>query len=143
MSNIKIYNNNPTAGGTDGNLVSSTDGSNPIISDGINVPESGYQEGEWIKLAVRCDEYYKTVEQNARHARLTIEDSNHVDKWQLAPDDNGAAGTPEDWGQPLDINVEIVNENHIFWTRARAHETEGPVNDASVGIEVGALISAQ
>ncbi len=141
-SKIKIYKNNPTAGGTDGTLVSSSTGLNPIESGAIKVPESGHAEGNWIKLAVRCDPGYETVEDSSRHARISIEDSTHITKWQLAPDNAGNAGTPEDWGDPLDFLTKIGATNTIFWARARVAHTEEPANDTSVDIQVAATIGA-
>jgi hypothetical protein len=141
-SKIKIYKNNPTAGGTDGTLVSSGTGLNPIESGAIKVPESGYAEGNWIKLAVRCDAGYETVEDSLRHARISIEDSAGVTLWQLAPDNAGSAGTPEDWGDPLDFLTKIGDTNTIFWARARVASTEEPANDESVDIQVAATIGA-
>jgi hypothetical protein len=141
-SKIKIYKNNPTAGGTDGTLVSSGTGLNPIESGTIKVPESGYAEGNWIKLAVRCDTGYETVEDSSRHARISIEDSAGVTLWQLAPDNAGSAGTPEDWGDPLDFLTKIGDTNTIFWARARVASTEEPANDKSVDIQVAATIGA-
>jgi len=98
-SKIKIYKGAVTAGQTDGTLVSSGTGLDPIESGAIKVPESGYAEGNWIKLAVRCDPGYETVEDSSRHARISIIDSTKVTMWQLAPDNNGQAGTAEDWGR--------------------------------------------
>ena len=141
-SKIKIYKGNPTAGGTDGTLVSSGTGLNPIESGAIKVPAAGYQEGSWIKLAVRCDAGYETVEDSSRHARISIEDSAGVTLWQLAPDNAGSAGTPEDWGDPLDILTKIGDTNTIFWARARVAYTEEPANDTSVDIQVAATIGA-
>ena len=141
-SKIKIYKNNPTAGGTDGTLVSSGTGLNPIESGAIKVPAAGYQEGSWIKLAVRCDTGYETVEDSSRHARISIVDSTKVTMWQLAPDNNGQPGTPEDWGEPLDFLTKISATNTIFWARARVASTEEPANDTSVDIQVTATIGA-
>jgi hypothetical protein len=141
-SKIKIYKNNPTAGGTDGTLVSSGTGLNPIESGAIKVPAAGYQEGSWIKLAVRCDAGYETVEDSSRHARISIVDSAKVTMWQLAPDNSGQAGTPQDWGEPLDILTKIGATNTIFWVRARVAHTEEPANDTSVDIQVAATIGA-
>ena len=143
MSLIKIYKGSVTSGGTDGTLVSSGTGSEPIQSGAIKVPAEGYEEGSWIKLAVRCDSDYTTVEDNSRHARLTIEDSGGVDKWQLAPDDEGSAGTPSDWGALLDITTAVGDTNHIFWARARVAHTETPTNDTSVDIKVEAVVGAE
>ena len=141
-SKIKIYKDNPTAGGTDGTLVSSGTGLNPIESGAIKVPAAGYQEGSWIKLAVRCDTGYETVEDSSRHARISIIDSTKVTMWQLAPDNSGQAGTAEDWGDPLDFLTKIGATNTIFWARARVASTEEPANDTSVDIQVAATIGA-
>jgi hypothetical protein len=141
-SKIKIYKGTVTAGGTDGTLISSGTGLNPIESGAIKVPESGYAEGNWIKLAVRCDTGYETVEDASRHARISIEDSAKVTMWQLAPDNNGQPGTAEDWGEPLDILTKIGATNTIFWARARVASTEEPANDKSVYIQVAATIGA-
>ena len=141
-SKIKIYKDNPTAGGTDGTLVSSGTGLNPIESGAIKVPAAGYQEGSWIKLAVRCDTGYETVEDSSRHARISIVDSTKVTMWQLAPDNSGQAGTAEDWGDPLDFLTKIGATNTIFWARARVAHTEEPANDTSVDIQVAATIGA-
>jgi hypothetical protein len=92
-SKIKIYKGAVTAGQTDGTLVSSGTGLDPIESGAIKVPAAGYQEGSWIKLAVRCDTGYETVEDSSRHARISIVDSAKVTMWQLAPDNSGQPGT--------------------------------------------------
>jgi hypothetical protein len=141
-SKIKIYKGAVTAGQTDGTLVSSGTGLDPIESGAIKVPESGHTEGNWIKLAVRCDNGYETVEDTSRHARISIEDSTGVTMWQLAPDNSGQAGTPEDWGDPLDFLSKIGATNTIFWVRARVAHTEEPANDTSVDIQVAATIGA-
>jgi hypothetical protein len=141
-SKIKIYKGAVTAGQTDGTLVSSGTGLDPIESGAIKVPAAGYQEGSWIKLAVRCDNGYETVEDSSRHARISIVDSAKVTMWQLAPDNSGQAGTPQDWGEPLDFLTKIGATNTIFWARARVAYTEEPANDASVDIQVAATIGA-
>jgi len=141
-SKIKIYKGTVTAGQADGTLVSSGTGLNPIESGAIKVPESGYAEGSWIKLAVRCDTGYETVEDASRHARISIVDSAGVTLWQLAPDNSGQPGTAEDWGEPLDFVTKIGATNTIFWARARVASTEEPANDKSVHIQVAATIGA-
>ncbi len=141
-SKIKAYMGIVTAGGTDGDLISSDTGLAPVESGVIKVPTSGYAEGSWIKLAVRCDDGYETVEEVSRHARLTIVDSDGVDKWQMAHDDAGSPDTPEDWGDPLDFVAQIDATNSIFWARARVHQDEEPLNDSTVDIVVTATIGA-
>ena len=141
-SKIKIYKGTVTAGQTNGTLVSSGTGASPIESGMIDVPASDYQDGDWIKLAARCDAGYKTVENGGKHASISIVDSTSVTMWQLAPDDEGQAGTPQSWGAALDFTSEIGATNTIFWARARAASTEEPVNDTSVQIKGAAKIQA-
>ncbi len=141
-SKIKIYKGTVTAGGTDGDLVSTGTGLAPIESGVIKVPTVDHAEGSWIKLAVRCDDGYETVEELSRHARLSIEDSDGVDKWQLAFDDAGDPDTPADWGDPIDITDQIDATNTIFWARARVAHDEDPANDSTVDVVVTATIGA-
>jgi len=141
-SKIKIYKGTITAGGTNGTLVSSGTGLDPIESGAIKVPAADYQEGDWIKLAVRCDAGFETVEDASRHARISIVDSTSVTLWQLAPDNAGQAGTPETWGGSLDFLTKIGDKNVLFWARARVASTEEPANDDSVDIQVVATIGA-
>lgn len=141
MSNlIKVYMGTVTAGGTDGTEVSMETELTPIESGGIVVPASGYEEGSWIKLAVRCESGYETVENAGVYATISIEDSTGVDKWQLALDNSGTPDTPEDWGDPLDIVAQVDDTNTIFWARARVAHTETPANDTSVDFHVAARI---
>lgn len=142
-SKIKLYAGDPTAGGTDGTLI--TDLS--IIDTGrIRVPQTDYAVSAWIKLAVRCDEGYQTVEDDDvadLHATIEIIDDIHIDKWQLAPDDG--MGDPdedaaEDWGDPLLIEEMIEDTNYIFWVRARAKSDEEAHKDGTVKIEATATV---
>lgn len=139
-SKIKIYNGTLTVGGTDGTVVSSGTWANPISSGALKVPVSGYAEGSWIKLAVRCDSGYETVEDMSRHARISIEDADGVTMWQLAPDAGGSVGTAKNWGTALDFISKIGDKNVLFWARARVSSDEEPANDTSVSIKVSATI---
>jgi hypothetical protein len=146
-STIKIYKGTVTAGGIDGTLVSSGTDLVPIESGTIKIPTSGYQEGSWIKLAIRCDSGYETVENISRHARISIISNNPeespITNWQLAPDSEGEAGTPEVWGDPLDFFTKIGDKNVLFWARARAAYTEEPINDAYVQIKASVTMKKQ
>ena len=142
-SKIKLYAGDPTAGGTDGTLITAL----AILDTGrIRVPQAGYTESAWIKLAVRCDEGYQTVEDEETenlHATIEIVDDDHVDKWQLAPDDG--MGEPdedaaEDWGDPLKIEEMIDDTNYIIWLRARAKHDEEAHKDGTVKIEATATV---
>ena len=138
-SKIKIYGGEVTPGYQNGTLITAQ---NPVESGVIKVLESGYATGSWVKLALRCDEGYETVEEDSRHVRVSIIDSTSVDKWQLALDDGGTQDTPEDWGDPLDFTSRVGDTNICFWVRARAASTEDPQSDTSVSLEAVALIGA-
>ena len=142
-SKIKIYKGTVTAGGTDGTLVSSGTGLNPIESGAIKVPAAGYQEGSWIKLAVRCDAGYETVEDSSRHARISIvdtEEEGNEDKWQLSK--TAAVQTGVDWGDSLGFDSKIGDKNVLFYARARVAHTEEPINDRTVMLKASATIGA-
>ena len=142
MSKIKIY-----LGPGFTTAASSGTDADPVDGGIIVVPASGYEDGDWIPLAIRCDAGYKTVELTSRHARLTLEQSatTNADKWRLAPDNgSGAADTASAsaWGAELDFTTEIGDSNTLFHVQARAHESEDPVNETDIGIKVAARIGA-
>ena len=67
-----------------------------------------------------------------------------TDMWSLAPDDNGAPGTFEDWGDPLELGtVEAGSQGRVyFWVRARATDDEEVMNDDSVILEAEGIAEA-
>lgn len=137
-SKIKIYKGEPTAGQGDGTLITDL---SPLDTGRIRVPIEGYTMGEWLKLAVRCDDGFQTVEDE--QTTIEIADGDHIDKWQLAPDDG--YGEPDEenaeaWGDPLLIAELIGDTNTIFWARARAAYTEEAHKDGSVSIEATATV---
>ena len=143
MSKIKIY-LGPAPFTT---AASSGTDADPVDSGVIKVPASGYEEGDWIPLAVKCDSGYKTVEDTSRHARITIEQTSttNADKWRLAPDDGfGAADTASAsaWGALLDFNSEIDDTNTLFHVQGRAHDAEEPINETDIDLKVAATIGA-
>lgn len=141
MSRISIYTGDPTVGLTDGDKVSTSTGAEPIHSGSIVIPASGYEDGDPIKLALRCDSGYETEEHNDRHAQVTIEDGTHEDKWRVALTSEGLSSAT--WGAALNFNSQIKDGNVIFYAQARAHQDESdPVNDDSVDIKVNARIAA-
>lgn len=142
-SKIKLYKGDPTAGDDDGMLITAL---SPLIIGRIRVPETGYAGSAWIKLAVRCDEGYQTVEDDEiadLHAMIEIVDNDNVDKWRLVPDDgDGEPDTDaaEDWGDPFAIEEIIEDMNYIFWARVRVKSDEEAYKDSSVGIKVTAIV---
>lgn len=135
-SKIKIYKDNPTAGAQNGTLVSSGTGLAPIQTG--NLKANTNEISAAIKLAVRCDAGHVTTGDVA----VSIIDSGGVDKWSLAPDNAGAPGAFGAWGAGLSITGPVSDVNAIFWARARAVDTEEPVNDNSVQIRAEAEIAA-
>lgn len=140
---IAIYRDNPTVNLTDGTIVSENDFSNPVDSNHISIPATGSTNGNWVKLAVRCDEGTETIFDLNRHARISLDGSGNTN-WQLAEDNSGSpSSTPLDWGLPLDITEIITDTNYIFWTRAKANSTESVSNDTSIEIIAQALVGNQ
>jgi len=144
-SRIKLYTDTPTSGDTDGTLVSSGTDASPVDSGAITVPAASFENGSWVKLALRCDAGYETRLDSGIHAKVTLVDGAHLDKWQLAPDDSGSPDTlnATDWDVPeteLDFTVQIDDTNTIFWARARVEHTEDAANDTSVTFRVEAVI---
>lgn len=133
MSYIHLYMNNPTAGGTDGIMVSEGTGDNPITIGPLDASEG--EESAPVKLAVRCEPGYKTS------GTVTIQPvGTSASKWALAPDSNGSPGTFLDYGQAMTITDVIGSTNYILWVKARATNDEPPQNDTSVDIQIRATI---
>lgn len=143
MSKIQIYHK---PGGTDWERVKEKDATEvntPVHSGAIKVPVTGYEEGDDIELALKVDAGYETVEDTSRHARVTIENSTHKDKWALGLTTaayNAFSGTPD----PLDFNTKLEGDTYYsFYVKARVHQDEEPANDSSVWLKVEATIGAE
>ncbi len=138
---IKVYTGSPSSGGTDGTLVTSGTDVTPVETGAIKIPTTGYEEGDWVKLAVRCSTGYETVEEYSRHVRISIEDSGGVDKWQIN-NTNSTTGASA-WGDPYDLLSQVDDTNTIFYARGRAAHTEIPIKDRTVKVDATALIGVQ
>ena len=139
---IKIYKGpefeNPVSEGND---------ENPAFAGIIKVPEEGYEKGDWIPLALKCNDGYETREYEDRHARLSVVDTGESNEsyWRLAPDDgenNPDEENASDWGEHLDFTEKIDNTLTKFWAQARANESEIPINDRDINLQVTATIGA-
>jgi hypothetical protein len=135
---IKIYTGSPTSGSTDGTLVSSG-GTTPINSGAITVPSSGFAEGSFVKLAVRCSSGYTTVESSSVHATLSISTTGSTGRWQLSFTSTGSTYA---WDGSATIGTAVTAANKIFYARARVSSTEAPANDTSAKITVSAIVGA-
>jgi len=134
MALINLYKDG-TVGNVDGTLISSGTGLSPIDTGFIKILSSGENVDEWITLGIRCDTGYKTILENARHARISVVTSTN---WQLALD----TGSPMAYGASLDLTSEITAVNTLFYLRAKSLSTEVPINDSSVDISLSATIAA-
>lgn len=138
MANIHVYQGAPTDGATDGTLVSEGTG---LAAISVTLRADLNEESSAIKLAVRCESGFKTVENGGHHVVITPTGTTAA-KWALAPDNAGSAGVFGAYGAALNIDSEVDATNTIFWAKAKATDDETPSNDTSVDLQVVALIGA-
>jgi len=132
---IHIYQGAVTAGGTNGTQVSEGTNLAPVSVGPLNATDN--EVSDPVKLAVRCDEGFITSGNTI--ISLTGETA---DKWALAPDNAGQAGTFGAYGAALTITAPVGDTNTIFWAKARATEDEpDPTNDRKVKFNTAALIA--
>ena len=122
---MNIYMGNPTAGGTDGTVVS-LDGvqSSPVaFTLDATRNESGTQT-----LALRCASGYKT----SGNTTITFSGTTAA-KWKVSAD-----GTT--WADSIVIASEIAETNTLFYVKATSSDDEEPANDISVLVDVTAIV---
>lgn len=139
MANIHLYKDNSTDGGTDGTLVSEGDGLVPVLSGELRADLE--QESSSIKLALRCDSGFQTIDNGGIHATITPIGITTT-KWALAPDNAGSPGVWGAYGAMLNISTLIGAVNKIFWAKAKATADENPSNDTGVDLKIDAIIGA-
>lgn len=122
---MHLYKNNPTAGLTDGNLVSEGDGSNPITCNPLSVTIG--EESTPVKLALRADAGYKTSENTIVEI---IGDSKF--NWALSLD----CITWLAYGATMTITAEITTVNTIFYAKCKSITGEVITNDTSVDLQI-------
>ena len=132
---IHLYKNNPTAGGTDGSMVSEGTNGNPIIIGPLDASKN--EESAPLKLAIRCDDGY-IAKEGTQIAATIGESSNVSDLWEFSLDGVNWAG----YKSVLSIEQEINNTNTVFYCRAKAIESEQPSNDVTAKIIVIATVEA-
>ena len=132
---IHIYKNNPTAGGTDGSMVSEGTNGNPIIIGPLDASKN--EESAPLKLAIRCDDGY--IAKDGAQITATIGESYNVsDLWDFSLDGTNWSG----YKTALTIPQEINSTNTVFYCRAKATENEQPSNDITAKIIVIATVEA-
>lgn len=131
---IRLYKGTITAGETNGTEVSQ-DGAqtNPVQFGPLNASEN--QIGDPKKMGVRCDSGYATFGATT----LSLEGATSV-MWRLAPDNEGAPGTFEDWGASLEIGPSIADTNVVIWIQAKAEDTETILNDIDVNVGISTRV---
>ena len=123
---INLYKGSPTAGGTDGTLVSLDGvGTSPVsFTLDATQSESGKQA-----VALRCESGYTTS------GDTTIEASGtNAARWSFCATENGA------YASTLTISTAIGATNTVFWVQATSTSSESPGTDTSVTIDVTAVI---
>jgi hypothetical protein len=99
------------------------------------------QIGSWIRLYALAEDDYEVTDTD-----ITIQDSTAVDKWELAQDDSGSpveqGEGEENWGDPLELGTVGDTTKVYFWIRARAVDTETPVNDVSVTLKAEGIAAS-
>ena len=94
--------------------------------------------GVWIGLYAKADNGYviSTV--------VITPTGTTATKWQLAPDDGyGDPDTPEAYGDPLALGTVNDTDEAVFWVRAKAIDSEIPVNDVTVTLVVSGVAAAE
>ena len=123
---LNAYMGSPTAGGTDGIIISTGDMTAPLSA----VLDASQNETKTFTLALRTSSGYETS------GDTTISDvSDTNDKWKLSLD-----GTT--WSDTIVITDTITATNSIFYAKASSDSTENPGNDTSVKISVSTKIIA-
>ena len=123
---LNAYMNNPTAGGTDGTIISTGDNSAPLTF----ILDASENEVSSQTVALRCETGYQTITDIT--ISIVSDTSNH---WALSL--NGT-----NWSNSVTITDTVVNSNVTFIAKASATDTEELGNDSSVKINVRTKIAA-
>lgn len=123
---LNLYNNNPTAGGTDGTAVSTGDYSNSIsFSLDASVSETKVQT-----LAIRTESGYM-----AASGTTISETSDTSDFWKLSLDN-------VNWSDTIVFSDTITATNTLFYIKATSATSEDPSRDRGTKFRVVADIEA-
>ena len=137
MAYINLYTNNPTAGGTDGTVVSLDGAQTSPISVTLDKTKA---ESKAIKCAIRCDSGYKV----SGDVTVSISGTTAA-KWKLAVDnsyaDAAAALTSAAWADSIAVSG-VGTTNIVFWAKASASTDENPSKDTSVSIKASCTIES-
>lgn len=132
---VSVYAGNPTAGGTDGTILSNGSGSHPI-SFTLNIDN---RETGITKCAIRCSDGYQTVGPTVISFKgITAQ------HWKACSDNYFTSGDiSEGFKSSLEITDSITDKNTIFWVRADSNENEMIGRDITVTMNVKGLVIPQ
>lgn len=125
---INLYMNNPTAGGTDGTIISTNgDYTSPLTV----TLDAATSETKTVKLAIRTESGYVTT------TDTTISDVGDTnDRWKLSLTENGT------FADSLTFPNTIGGANVLFYARASSSVAEDPQSDRSVSFSVVTTVGA-
>lgn len=126
---INLYMNNPTAGGTDGTVISTDNAENAPLTAVLDASQS---ESKIMKCAVRCESGYE-----AQAGALLGASGTTASKWTFALDNNYAdaeAAASAVYASQIIFPNAIDTTNTIFWAKAASSSDESPGNDITVNI---------
>ena len=132
---INLYTGNPTAGGTDGTVVSTGDTETSPVSVTLNATKA---ETAIVKCALRCETGYKT----SGDTKITFTGTNAA-KWQVAADNSYAdatAAAAATFATSLTIPTAIDATNTIVWLKALSSTDESPANDTGTDLKVDCTV---
>ena len=132
---INLYTGNPTAGGTDGTVVSTGDTETSPVSVTLNATNS---ETAIVKCALRCETGYKT----SGDTKITFTGTSAA-KWQVAADNSYAdatAAAAATFASTLTISTSIAATNTVVWLKALSSADESPANDTGTDLQVACTV---
>ena len=127
---INFYKDNPTAGSTDGTIITPSD---PLTAR-LDASEN---EEKIFKVAVRCEEGYQTVPSDITGVspKIYITGDGNTSYWRISLDGNS-------WSDSITIDDVIDDTNTIFYVKATSDSSEEPHNDPNVELFTEVAIMA-
>lgn len=134
---ISVYKDAPTAGGTDGTVVSEGGVFTAPISVNLDASKA---ESTIVKLAARCTSGYKTT---TAGATITI-NGTHADRYQLCYSSSyvGSDKPPTSLFTDSCTLPQVADTNVIFWALITSTKDETPQNDKDDNFVLSAQIIA-
>lgn len=127
---LELIMNNPTRGGTDGQIVSESTQQFPINV----IVNTKYANHTIVKMALRCTAGHKTT-----GVTLLSFSGATAAMWEVAPDDyyiDEAAAEEATYTESLQITDVIGDTNYVIWFKVSTDGTEDAMVDTSVVVDV-------